>query len=254
VDFFHLDYQCYATEFMREEGMKFAKMVGLGFREYNLENYPEKSRNWNTFFPGTLIVNYFRIVYPATAEELKEVLKKKAPLTENRVYIEKAQGEPEQILQLDHFLEYAPQICLGRKGLGAFKKRKWLQKHREKTRNCSGFIGFFGEEPLSCIEFIREDQCPYPIPKKRKDFLFITCIYGTSLKNKDYRESVLKKANLFAKKYNFGGLSVISGKKTPYPNGPESFFLRSGFKEKMYLDRILLKYCWDDIFFMEISF
>ncbi len=62
---------------------------------------------------------------------------------------------------------------------------------------------------------------------------------------------LLKKLLNSPVKNGYESISIIAGEETPYPNGPVDFLERTGFNKGQYLDKIFLRYKWEQIYFME---
>ncbi len=255
VYYYHLGNQCYGTGFMGEKARELAQLLRGEYTSIDIEQVPWETKKLKLFFPGTIIVNDFRTVFPGTAEELLASYENRGPLKGVYRYKELPQGEGDEIGILNDYLGRGAAICLGdwvgcEHGLTA--KEKWLEKHSPYTGGISGFLVFKNRVPVAAVEFIQEARCAYPLPRKREDALFITCIYGGRGIDFDYRASLIAKMKEFARQEGCKTISVIAGLETPYPNGPESFFTRLGFLSKELLGQVLLRYRWDEIRFLEI--
>ncbi len=125
-------------------------------------------------------------------------------------------------------------------------------KHKEKRLGFPvGLIAFVDNQPVAALEWVKESDIPYPIPRKRDDALFITCVYNKPGAKYDYRHALVNDMKAMALDNGYKWISVIAGFETPYPNGPKSLFESCGFVEGENLGRLLLRYRWDDIAFME---
>lgn len=102
-----------------------------------------------------------------------------------------------------------------------------------------GFIAFQGEVAKGVVEHLPSNLVPYPLLKKDPSIAFITCIYPME-PDIDYKSPVLERLLDHLRGEGYRELQVIAGRRTPYPNGPASFFLRHGFVELGELDRVCL--------------
>lgn len=79
----------------------------------------------------------------------------------------------------------------------------------------------------------------------------MTCIYGSSREGVDYRGYLIDFLAQQARELGYRVLSVVAGEKPPYPNDPVEFFRDRGFDNGVYLERVLLRNCWEDIYFLK---
>ncbi len=243
--------QCSGVKYMGEKASELAELLNYKYKTINIEDNSEN--DLRLFLPGTIIVDGFKITYPGTAEELLESYRRKGPLEGEHIYNIKPLKAPEKFSEINQFLDKAPEICLpGCKGLDVSGKRSWMDNHKRDTHGISGFIAFDGDDAhVAAVEFIREDRCPYPIGVRRENSLFITCIYNSPNEEYDYRASLVEKTAEFARENGYESISIIAGEETPYPNGPVDFLEKAGFNKGQYLDKIFLRYKWENIYFME---
>ncbi len=253
VCYYRLGHQCYGASNMGEKAAELATLLNYDYREIDLEKYPEATQKEKLFFPGTIVIDDFKTVFPGTAEELLAAYRQNGPIEGKHSYRTCPDGIPDKILKLNNHLAAGAKICMGKQKNKLNEKKKWLEKHQRYTYGTSGFIAYKGNNPVAAVEFIQEKQSVYSLPAKRTDVLFITCIYNQPQLTDDYRAPLIGKTSEFAQKHGFKAISVIAGKETPYPNGPKAFFQQHGFVEKMYLDRVLLRHHYEEIFFYQLT-
>ena len=250
--YYYFGPQCYGYRYMGRQAEKAAKLLGYDYREYDLTvtKFPQDIR---IYFPGNIVVDDLIIVYPGSPEQLAESVKRRGPLTGEHVWEPKPSQEPDRILPLLNHLQCASGICLGLKKQDVAGKYNWLANEAKLTNGQVGMVAFVEDRAVAAVEFIREDRIPYSIPQKRKDFLFITCIYNCPKADKDYRSALLTKTKEYAIINGFKGLSIICGYETPYPNGPVNKLLENNFAVIRDLDKVMLRYKWEPICFMQVT-
>ncbi|MFP4661497.1 MAG: hypothetical protein ACLFPF_04830 [Halanaerobiales bacterium] len=264
VIYYHLNHQCFGTRYFGQYASEFAKMIGYKYREYllnendifkttNKDRVNEDKINENKiYFPDTLIVDDIKIVYPGTAEELFVLYNLRDPLHGGEKYKQLPLRKPDFIRPINEDISGIADICSVGMNKNNFQQRiKWLKEQGKLTNQLSGFIAYRRDKLVALVEFIREDKCIYPLPEKREDFLFITCLYNFPGLYYEYRPFLFKNLLEFASENKYKGVSVIAGLNTTSPNGPVCFFSDLDFQGRVYLDRVLMRYYWEDLFFLE---
>ncbi len=252
VYYYHLNHQCFGTRYFGQNAEELANLLGFKYKEHFIDGESKKIYDYKLFLPDTIIVDNIKMVYPATTEELFITFQLKGPLAGGEKYTQLPIREPDIIRPINSNISGLADICSSGMMKDDFpKKVKWLKEQSKLTNQLSGFIAYKKEKPVALIEFIREDNCIYMLPEKRKDYLFITCLNNFPHLFYDYRPSLINQVVEFAKNNKFKGISIIAGSNTSFPNGPKKFFHDLDFNTVDYLDQVLLKYCWEDIFFLE---
>ncbi|MFQ6088798.1 MAG: hypothetical protein ACE5K0_07860 [Candidatus Methanofastidiosia archaeon] len=140
-------------------------------------------------------------------------------------------------------------LCIEKK-VGALKKKEWACKILKKMKSdFLGLIAFENGKVLGALEFLPSLIVPYPLPEKNKKTAFITCIY--SLEERDCRKELILEFEKRIFKKGFKKISVVSGVKKGFPNGPVDFFENCGFKSSKILDEVELAYGKETLVFME---
>lgn len=140
-------------------------------------------------------------------------------------------------------------LCI-EKEVGALKKKEWASKISKKIESdFLGLVAFKNGRALGALEFLPSIIVPYPLPEKNEKTAFITCIY--SLEERDCRKELILEFEKRIFKKGFKKISVVSGVKKAFPNGPVDFFENCDFKSSKILDRIELSYGREILVFME---
>jgi len=264
VLYLHLGHQC-PGYFMEKEGRKLADLLGARFSSYDLTKHPELARRHAVFWPGTIVVDGFFLPYPAPAERLLEAYRRQGPLPGGRsAYREKPPGSVDEIIPLGpdnaHLaVAFCSAVPPNGEGWSALVKRKagWLEQVGEylsarfasRGSLAAGYIGLCGGKPLGVVEVVPEADLPYPVPDKREDGLYITCLYGEK-SQLDYRGVVLAELLRKATRAGVSRITVAAGERYPYPNGPCPLFAAHGFQRGPYLTNALLKGAEDRVYLM----
>jgi len=98
------------------------------------------------------------------------------------------------------------------------------------------------------METLPRKYVPYPLHDYQG--LFLTFLYGKHDAEKDYRYDLIEAGLPLLKKQGYSGIGVVAGREAPYPNGPADLFARTGFQQRMVLDRVILRYRWEEQGFM----
>ncbi len=252
VCYYHLNHQCFGTRYLGQNAEELADLLGYNYKEYSIDGKSKKIKDYKLYFPDTIIVDGIKLVCPASAEELFILYQLKGPLAGEEKYKQLSVRQPDIIQPINTNISGLADICSsGMTNTNLSNKIKWLKEESKLTNKISGFIAYKRDKPVALIEFIREDNCIYLLPEKRSSHLFITCLKNFPHLYYDYRPSLIKQTIEFAIENKFEGISVISGTNTKCPNGPIKFFHDLNFQNIAYLDQVLLKNCWEDIFYLE---
>ncbi len=252
VNFYFWGEQCLWKPWMGEQARMVARELEVPLQEIDLDPKPQLAEEKRIFFPGTVEIMGFKIPYPGTAEQMLLAFERKGPLPGNLRVRKLPAGAPERIEKLGENLQQTARFCAaGENSEARQKKKDWLEKRIPPGLKAPGYVAFNGQKPVGVVEFVQGKKCPYPLPKKGEDDLFITCIYGSSEVGIDYRGYLIEFLAQQARAFGYGSLSVVAGEKTPHPNGPVQLFQEKGFGSMLFLERILLKKTWENIFFMQ---
>jgi len=248
IKYYYFGPQCYGYKYMGLGAKGLAKRLGYEYQEIDMTNNDNIPND--LYLPGNIVVDDFTIVYPGSIDQLEQVYKTKKPIKGGSPYIKKEVAKTACIKPINENIEDGSSICLPEK-VDSCEKLSWYKNFAKNTFNNFGYIAYHNEKAVAALEFLRQDFIPYKCVKKNKDALFITCVYNNPAIDKDYRYLLIAKLKQFAKEKGFSKISVISGLKEPYPNGPNHLFEDLGFKEVKQVGSHLLKYDTDKAFLME---
>ncbi len=252
VNFYFWGNKCLWKEWMAEQARLVSEKLGADFQQHDIALQPELARRKRIFFPGTVEISDFKIPYPGTAEEMLASFKRRGPLGGELKVRKLPAGIPQRIEKLKGKLKDAAPFCREDRQRNSFReKEKWLEKHILPGLNTPGYIAYNAEEAVGAVEFVLEKDCPYPLPEKGERSIFVTCIYGSSEEGVDYRGYLIDFLAQKAREARYQALNVLAGEKTPYPNGPVELFRARGFEKEVFLERILLRNCWENISYLQ---
>lgn len=121
-------------------------------------------------------------------------------------------------------------LCNAPAGAGCSLKMDWLADREARTPTAAlGYIAYAGGQPVAAVEVLPASDVPYPLRVAARDDAFITCIYPT--RQPDYRGALLDRLLTDLPRQGYRRVLVVAGRRTPFPNGPASFFARRGFRE-----------------------
>jgi len=248
IKYYYFGPQCYGYKYMGLGAKGLADRLGYDYEEIDMTNnmnIPD-----NLYLPGNIVIDDFIIVYPGSVDQLEKVYKTKGPITGGNPYVKKEPATNAIIKPIKDNIKDGSLICLPNK-IDSCDKLKWYKNFAKHTYNNFGYIAYENEKAVAALEFLRQDFIPYKVIKPDKDYLFITCVYNNPKANKDYRYLLIEKLKSFAKKKGYKGISVISGLKEPYPNGPKHLFDDLGFIQTEHIGSHLLKYTTDEAVIMK---
>lgn len=169
-----------------------AQLLGLGYRAIDITHNPTVAAERNLFFPGTIAIDDFQLVYPGTPEQIAESYRHRGPLPGQQSYTQRPQGKVERLVA---FSAANPELAfsLCQRNLTPeliCTKREWLTQFA-KARVFAGAVGYSGDAPVAYAEILPETAIPYPIGEKRADRAFITCLYSPNEWGlvEDYRQA-----------------------------------------------------------------
>lgn len=252
VYYYQLIQQCFGTSYFGDNAAELAELLNLEIQEFTIQKESRLIRTNKLFYSDTIIIDDLKIIYPGSAEELYILYNLKEPLAGGEKYKQFALDKPDIIRPINFEFSYYKDICsTGLRWCNLDKRVELMKKRSSQTGGINGFIAYKEDVPVALIEFISEKDCIYPLPDKRRDFLFINCLYNFPSILYDYRPFLLKETFRFASKYHFKGFTVISGLNSSIPNGPVQFFEAMEFRKIRRLDRVLTQHYWEDILLMQ---
>jgi len=254
VLYLHFGRQCPGT-FLAEQARKTAEVLQIPYRQVDISERPDLAEKCNLFIPGTVFIDDVRVVY-GTSEQMLESYRLRGPIPGTQSYEPKPGGQVERVEHLtDKTCGVAFRSCIpSLTNEQEQRKTTWLGSEVEH-KGFTGILGWSGEEVVGFVEALPEKLIPYPIGQKSSDSLFITCLYSPIEwgLDRDYRVSLLQQLSLEAVKQGYTSISVISGKDTPYPNGPMTVFDESGFVIVKKMGMVLLRHHWEEAWLMRKS-
>lgn len=255
IQFIYFGGQCPWNEWMIDQIIASAKILEAKYELIDLMEQPEYAKKYYLFFPFTTIIDEtIKIPSPLIAGEIIKIVREGFNISKSAHSIIKKEGISERIEPLTiNNIQNSCALCNSSINPGyCSSKTIWASKISQQVpNNILGFISYKLGETTAVIEFLPSELMPYPIPLKNKETMFITCIYSSDFYNIDYRGEVLKKACNYLAENNFNKISVVSGEKSAFPNGPKDFFLNYGFSEKQNLGDVNLKIGRDKLLYME---
>ncbi len=219
--------------YMGEQARLAAELLELPYRAVDISDRPDLCEQYSLFFPGTIVIDDFQLVYPGKPEQIAESYRRRGPIPGQQHYQPMPAGEVEQVEPLiPGTAGKAFRICIPSLGCADVEqKTSWLQKY-PKANQFAGLIGYAGGRPAGFVEVLPETAIPYAIGEKHDNRAFITCLYSPIEwgLDRDYRASLVGRLLNELKGRGYEAVSVISGVETPYPNGPECVLSPLGFK------------------------
>ena len=252
VNFFFWGDKCLWKKWMREQARLVSENLAADFQQFDIALHPELARKKRIFFPGTVEIGVFKIPFPGTAGEMLACFERGDPPAGELKVRKLPAGIPQRIKKLRGYLKSAAAFCGGDGQTDSVQeKESWLEKNSSPGLDTPGYIAFNGAQAVGAVEFVPAKDCPYPLPEKGEQSIFVTCIYGSSREGVDYRGHLIDFLAQQAREAGYQSLSVVAGEKTPYPNGPVELFRDRGFEKEVFLERILLRNCWENISYLQ---
>ena len=257
--YLHYGAQCPGYRYMGSGARQMADALDRNFYAVDVRKTPCYAHQHQMFFPGMIVLDDFSIVYPGTVEEMLLSYRLKGPVPGEMAFNPRVSGLIDEVKSLTaDTCSQAAEICLGtgtRILEGIERKGNWISAEAETLKGgTAGLLGFTNDNPIAGVEFVLESRVPYPITHRRAGWIFITCLYSSPSSEDDYRPDMLNNLLKWARKMGYQGISAVSGRETPYPNGPLSTFQSQGFSVVESLGQVLLKHKWEPIHFTEKRF
>lgn len=258
----HFGGQCPWHVWAIEQVRRAAAQVGGVVQVMNVSDRPELAARYRLFFPFMTIVDEtLRLPSPTTADQLVGLVRD-GVTTHPAVFQPSGpelQAERVEPLTVENIGDTCPLCVPSSQAAGCQAKQRWAAMIKDKVQQGTlGFIAYQGAQAVGVVEYLPATAIPYPLPNKESTIAFITCIYSPSDGfgtdqggGPDYRGQVLHHLLGYLPALGYEKVQVIAGRRTPYPNGPTSFFLSHGFKELSELDKVILKVGEDELVLME---
>ncbi len=232
--FLHCDGQCPWHLWMKEQVVEAARELGYNVEIVDLTRDPEMAERYRVFFPFlTIIRGEIRTSGPVPARELVRIAREGMEASKTVPKPLKPQGRAQTISSLtaENVCDTC-RLCNYDTAESRGAKRKWAGQIKEATRDkVVGLISYDGDEPVAAVEFVPSTLVPYPLPEKQPTTAFITCVYSREGDALDYRGQVLEHLISLLPTMGYEKVQVMSGRRTPYPNGPGPLFVLHGFEE-----------------------
>lgn len=250
----HFGGQCPWHLWVIEEARRAARKVHCTLEVVDVMENPEMASRHRLFFPFmTVIDDSIRLPSPIKEEELMKIRREGLSATPTIPRRATSEGRartvepltPQNIIRTCH-------LCIpDHEKRGCLAKKMWASKLKGKVReDIVGFIAYQEEETVGAVEFLPSPLVPYPLPEKDPHLAFITCIYSLE-GGPDYRGQILDVLIGYLSNKGFRRLQTISGRRSPYPNGPSSFFQSHGFRELGEVDSVVLREGEEELVLME---
>jgi len=246
----HFGVQCPWQPWVAEQARKAAKCLSGRADVVDVTRRLDLATRYHLFFPFiTIIDEIIRLPSPTRAEELAQIAVEgfiPPPLTP---VLHQPEARAVSVMSLTATnIVNTCRLCIPpEEGRGCLSKVAWVTRiTRRVPGNVIGFIAYHNDQVVGAVEFLPTALVPYPLPEKAPEIAFITCLY--SLENgSDYRGQVLESLVEYLQETACREVQVITGKRTPYPNGPEDFFAQFGFQTVCGLGNVTLREGEDEL-------
>lgn len=114
VLYLHFGPQCHGYRYMGQQAEELAKKLGMTYSQINVEEHPEYAERYRVFFPGEIIVDDFKLVYPGTAAQLAQSYELKGPIPGSHTYRQRPHARPDTTIELPECSDAACGICIKR--------------------------------------------------------------------------------------------------------------------------------------------
>lgn len=239
----HFGGQCPWHLWMIEQARMTAAQIEGSIEVVDVMKKPEIAARYRLFFPFMTVINdTVRLPSPIPADGLVKIAREgvvakptifQAPSCE-------AQAEKVEPLTVENIVDSCPLCIPSREARGCRAKQVWASRlNDEVEEGVLGFVAYEGRKAVGVVEFLPALLIPYPLPEKNPTLAVITCIYSLQ-DGADYRGQVLGRLIDYLANQGYQTLQIIAGRRTPYPNGPVSFFLSHGFRELGEVDSVVL--------------
>jgi hypothetical protein len=249
----HFGVQCPWQPWVAEQVGEAAKRLNGSVQVLDVSGRPELAERYQLFTPFlTLINGVLRVTAPTPAAELVRIAKEGTrPGPFEPVHPQEV-GVADAVVPLTASnLKETCRLCVpDPTGSGIREKMAWCDGILKRVPGEHlGFCAWQDGRVVGAVECLPSDLIPYPIPRKEAEIAFITCLYSFE-DGLDYRGQVLERLLEYLPGTAYREVQVITGRHTPYPNGPEAFFSPYGFIRIAELGKIALREGEDEIFLL----
>jgi len=251
----HFSGQCPWHSWIIEQARDAATQLDGTVEVIDVMTRPEIAHRYRLFFPNiTVIDDTVRLAWPTPADRLVKIAREGIAAKPTILQAPSPQARTEKVepLTVENIVDTCPLCIPSSETRGCQVKQAWASMLKDKVQEgVLGFIAYEGEKAVGVVEFLPAPLVPYPLPEKEPTIAFITCIYPFEEDGLDYRGQVLDHLIDYLPHQGYKKLQVIAGRRTPYPNGPISFFLSHRFGVSDEVDSIVLKEGEEELVLME---
>ena len=250
----HFSGQCPWHSWMIEQARDAATQVDGTVEVVDVMTRPEIADRYRLFFPFmTVIDDTVRLPSPIPADGLVKIAREgvAAKPTIFQSPSPEARAEKVEPLTAENIVDTCSLCIPSSDTRGCQVKQVWASMLKDKVREgVLGLIAYEGKKAVGVVEFLPAPLVPYPLPEKEPTIAFVTCIYSLE-DGLDYRGQVLDHLIDYLPNRGYKKLQVIASRRTPFPNGPTSFFLSHSFKVSGEVDSIVLEEGEEELVLME---
>ncbi|MDD5683304.1 MAG: hypothetical protein PHO82_08225 [Mesotoga sp.] len=241
---YYFDDQCPWNQLALLQARSAARVLGLRLIEFNLA---EVGSDLPVFFPFSLVHKNHMIAGPVPANFIVEIVKGFRTVAPQNETADKPSGKCDNLRPYSReSLKDACNVCTNGTGRGTEEKVNWYNRFRGEDK-IFGFVSYFNKRPVAFCEVIPSSYSPYSIPKNDRT-AFITCIYSSPDEPLDFRGELIDEVIAESKRRKYERIEVLSGVRSPFPNGPKRFFESIGFFcDKQLLDSVIMLSGSDEI-------
>jgi len=241
---YYFDDQCPWNQLGLLQARSAARVLGLKLTELNLI---EASSDYSVFFPFSLVHGNFRIAGPVPSSFIVEIVTGMRKVVQQNETVAKPPGKCDRLRPYSReSLRDACNICTNWTGRGTEEKINWYRRFRDEDK-IFGFVSYVNERPVALCEMIPSSFSPYSIPKDNST-AFITCVYNSPDEPFDFRGELIDEVIAESRRRKYKRIEVLSGIRSPFPNGPASFFESKGFfGDEQLLDSVIMLSGRDEI-------
>ena len=238
----HFGVQCPWQPWVVEQARQAAAELRSELRLVDVSEQPELAAHYRLFYPFMVVVDEkIRLPSPTTANKLVRIVNQGAEVPELMLpnQLSEAVAETVKPLTVENITD-ACALCIQSDNQSSQAKAAWARRiARQVPEGFLGFAAYQGGEIVGAVEVLPTTLVPYPLPGKASEIAFITCLYSQE-DGLDYRGQLLEFLMGRLPEKGYRELQVVAGRRLPYPNGPEDFFIRFGFEQLDKIDQIVV--------------
>jgi len=244
---YYFDGQCPWNQAALLQARSAANVLGLRMIELNLT---EVGSDRPVYFPFSLVHNNHKIAGPVPSEFIVEIVKGLRPVAKQSETVDKPSRKCDNLSPYSReSLRDACNVCTNGTGRGTEEKVNWYNRFRGEDR-IFGFVSYVKKRPVAFCEVIPSSSSPYSIPKNDRT-AFITCIYSSPAEPYDFRGELIDEVIAESNRRGYERIEVLSGVRSPFPNGPTRLFESKGFFcDRQLLDSVIMLSGSDEVALM----